>query len=440
MTTKRYKTQILVKIDGMHGMAKSILAGSTDVNSVLDPLSNEVIAIGELLVNYGDLGAELIGSLEVIIEDIEKIRLATENGKPIRMPVEMLLSKLVKVKNTLEEQLPSDKKTIYFLPYKASMWDSLESVWEKASDDGDCDAVVMPIPYCDRNPDGSARAWHWEGEDFPDYVSITNYRNVNLSEIHPDMIYIHNPYDGCNFVTSVAPEYYSDKLKQYTEQLIYIPYFVSDENGATPEWAERHARMPVYIHADIIVQQSEKMREIYIQALVNLYGENTRHIWEQKVKGWGSPKLDKVRHTKLEDQNVPEEWLQKIEKADGTWKKVIMYGTGLGKMLESEEKLLDKIENVLEYFKGRHDEVMLLWRPHPLIPATLDSMRPELSARYASIVENFKKADWGIFDDSPDLNRSIAICNAYYGDDSSVIQLFQGAEKPVMIEDVEIMN
>ena len=117
-----------------------------------------------------------------------------------------------------------------------------------------------------------------------------------------------------------------------------------------------------------------------------------------------------------------------------------MYGTGLGEMLKSGEQLLDKIENVLAYFKDKTDNVMMLWRPHPLIPATLDSMRPELSARYAKIVDDYKKADWGIFDDTPDLNRSIAICSAYYGDDSSVIQLFQGVKKPVMVEDVEIRN
>ena len=241
-------------------------------------------------------------------------------------------------------------------------------------------------------------------------------------------------------ITSVAPEYYSDKLKQCTDKLIYIPYFISEENGATPKWAERHAQMPVYVYADIIIQQSEKMRDIYIQALVNLYGENTRHIWEQKIKGWGSPKLDKVRKTKKDEHDLPEDWLAKIKKPDGSWKKVVMYGTGLGEMLKSGEQLLDKIENVLTYFEKKTDEIMMLWRPHPLIPATLDSMRPELAARYAQIVDDYKKANWGIFDDTTDLNRSIAICDAYYGDDSSVIQLFQGVKKPVMVEDVEIIN
>ncbi|MCR5176804.1 MAG: hypothetical protein K6C05_08110 [Anaerovibrio sp.] len=407
---------------------------------ILDDISDEIISIGELLVNYGGLGAALIEKLEEPVALIEKIRLAHEAGKSVRMSVDRLLSKLVELKNTICQQLPEDKKMVFFLPYKASMWDSLESVWERARDEGDCDAVVMPIPYCDRNPDGSAKEWHWEGNEFPEYVPITNYQNVDLAAVHPDKIYIHNPYDAYNRVTSVAPEYYSDKLKKYTDQLIYIPYFISNEAGATPEWAERHARMPVYVNADIIVQQSEKMRAIYIQALVNLYGEDTRHIWEKKVKGWGSPKLDKARHTKKEDQDIPADWLAKIKKADGTWKKIVMYGTGLGKMLESGEKLLDKIESVLKFFYGKKGDVTLLWRPHPLIPATLGSMRPELSKRYTAMVEKYKKENWGIFDDTTDLNRSIAICDAYYGDDSSVIQLFQGVKKPVMVEDVDIMN
>lgn len=436
----RNKPKILIKIDNMQAMSTEMIAGGTDIGNTLDALTNEIISIGEMLVDYDELGAELIGCLESLAEIIEKIRLAHNMGKPIRMPVDMLLSKLVAIRHDIEVALPKEKKLVFFLPYKASMWDSLESVWEKAAADEVCDAVVMPIPYCDRNPNGSAGEWHWEGNEFPKKVPITDYRKINLAEIHPDEIYIHNPYDGYNLVTSVHPDYYSDKLKQYTEKLVYYPYFVSDENSATPAWAERHAQMPVYVNADIIVQQSENMRKVYIEALVNLYGENTRHIWEEKIKGWGSPKFDKVKNTKIDDQDIPSDWLRKIQKSDGTRKKVIMYGTGLGEMLQSGEKLLDKVENTIEFFSKLTDDVMMLWRPHPLIPATLESMRPELAQRYAAIVKDYKKVNWGIYDDTADLNRSIAICDAYYGDYSSVMHLFQKGKKPVMKECVKISN
>ncbi|MBQ7479431.1 MAG: hypothetical protein IJT01_11160, partial [Selenomonadaceae bacterium] len=46
------------------------------------------------------------------------------------------------------------KKDIVFLPYKASMWDSLESVWKAAEEDKEhCNAYVVPIPYADLTPD-----------------------------------------------------------------------------------------------------------------------------------------------------------------------------------------------------------------------------------------------------------------------------------------------
>ena len=32
------------------------------------------------------------------------------------------------------------------------MWDSLESVWQAADADPDCDAYVVPIPYYDTPP------------------------------------------------------------------------------------------------------------------------------------------------------------------------------------------------------------------------------------------------------------------------------------------------
>ena len=91
------------------------------------------------------------------------------------------------------------KKEMFFLPYKASMWDSLESVWKAADEDKEnCLAYVMPIPYCDRNPDGTPREWHCERNEFPKYVPTLDWQNVNLKAWHPDVIFYHYPYDNCN--------------------------------------------------------------------------------------------------------------------------------------------------------------------------------------------------------------------------------------------------
>ena len=78
------------------------------------------------------------------------------------------------------------------------MWDSLESVWKAADADPECEAYVIPIPYYDKNPDGTFRDFHYEGDLYPDYVPVTDYKNYDFESHRPDAIFIHNPYDEAN--------------------------------------------------------------------------------------------------------------------------------------------------------------------------------------------------------------------------------------------------
>ena len=94
---------------------------------------------------------------------------------------------------------------------------------------------------------------------------------------------------------------------------------------------------------------------------------------------------------------------------------------------------------VFKIFQENKDHIALLWRPHPLIEATICSMRPQLWADYQILVEEYKAQGWGIYDDSPELDRAIALCDAYYGDYSSLVQLCQSVRKPILIQNAEIV-
>jgi outer membrane protein assembly factor BamB len=113
-------------------------------------------------------------------------------------------------------------------------------------------------------------------------------------------------------------------------------------------------------------------------------------------------------------------------------KQAVLYNTTIEALLKGDEQYLAKLRDVLDTFKER-DDILLWWRPHPLIDSTLQSMRPQLLAKYREIVAEYKNKAWGIFDDTSDLHRAIAWCEAYYGDPSSVAYLFQVTGKPVMI-------
>ena len=200
---------------------------------------------------------------------------------------------------------------------------------------------------------------------------------------------------------------------------------------------EHFCTAPGVIHADKVVVQSEKMRQIYVDVLTRSAGKDTRKYWEEKILGIGSPKTDKVLNTKAEELDIPEEWKKILEKPDGNRKKVILYNTSVSALLHHDKRMLDKMQSVLQTFYESREDIALLWRPHPLIKATIESMRPQLWAEYEKIVENYREQCWGIYDDSAELDRALVISDAYYGDPSSLVELCKSVGIPVMIQNVE---
>lgn len=352
----------------------------------------------------------------------------------------ILKKQLLKIENSINNDINITREVV-FLPYKASMWDSLESVWMAAKADENCDAYVIPIPYYNKNPDGSFREMYYEGDQYPDYVQIVRYDNYDFAIHKPDIIYIHNPYDQYNYVTSIHPFFFSENLKRFTQNLIYIPYFILDENTSCEE-RKHFCTVPGVLNADKVIVQSERIKQMYIKALIdiaNTHDKTTEKYLNDKILGLGSPKIDKVLNTKKEDLIIPKKWSEIIEKPGGGSKKIIFYNTGIAALLQHNEKMLHKIKCVFNMFREKKDEVVLLWRPHPLIKATVESMRPQLWQGYAQIVNQYKEEGWGIYDDSADLDRAIILSDAYYGDESSVIQLYEQTGKIVMIQNVNII-
>lgn len=358
-----------------------------------------------------------------------------------------LKKQLLRIENSVKNDIPVRKEVVFF-PYKASMWDSLESVYLAAKEDPECDAYCVPIPYYDRNPDRSLGQMHYEGNEYPKNIEITDWQKYNFEERKPDVIYIHNPYDDWNLVTCVHPRYFSSNLKKYTEKLVYIPYFVLQEiepdDQRTIDNMKHFIWTPGVINADKVIVQSEKMKQIYVNEYLKAAQENglqgnhlDRKYLEEKFLGLGSPKIDKVLNTKKEDLEIPKEWLKIIQKPDGSWKKIIFYNTSIAALLENNEKMLEKMKDVFRIFKENKDEVALLWRPHPLIKSTVSSMRPQLWIEYEKLVKWYKEEGWGIYDDTSDMDRAVVISDGYYGDSSSVVKVYQETGKPVMIQNAK---
>lgn len=446
---KYIKDDLLKIIEQLHNVNETLLQkgkmiSQEQAQSILTDCQQGAVEVGNKIEAQVGEGTEAVRQLEVYCEKMYLLCVNWQDASFKDKELKNVRLILNKVKNGILYDIPDSPKEVVFLPYKASMWDSLESVWLKAVEDEGCNVSVIPIPYYDKNPDGSLGQMHYEGDLYPDNVSIVHYESYDFEKKHPDVIFIHNPYDEANHVTSVHPAFYSKQLKQYTDMLVYIPYFVLGEpildNEESIESMAHFCTTPGVLYADRVIVQSENMRKAYIQVLSKLLGKdaNTKAYLEKKILGLGSPKYDKIKRSKKEEQEIPTAWKDLICKPDGGWKKIILYNTTIDGMLRNNDEMIAKIKQALTVFYENRDDVVLLWRPHPLLKTTLQSMRPRLLDEYNRIVEKYIEEGWGIYDDTPDMNRAIVISDAYYGDWSSLVQLYQCTGKPIMIQNVKV--
>lgn len=427
---------------------QEFLKGNYDkVQELLVKCQEMAIQAGNAIEEEGTLHKEAVRKLEAYCEIVYGQAVKTqkyvkkfeyrEAVQKIAPVCRLMDQHVIWVRDYIKSNIP-EKIEAAFFPYKASMWDSLESVWMAAEGDKDCDAYVVPIPYFDKNPDGTVAAMHYEGNELPEYVPIVRWEDYDVAARHPDVIYIHNPYDNTNKVTTVHLDFYAKELKKYTELLVYIPYFVCVDSNIP----EHLCVQPGTMYADKVIVQSEKAREIYIREFHKFEEENHCKGYfgsiEDKFVALGSPKFDKVLCTTRDNVQMPDDWLAKMIDANGNRKKVLLYNTSVANLLEGREQVLLKIQSVFALLKERKD-IILLWRPHPLSRETCEAMQPELMKKYSEIVEEYKKENWGIYDDTSNLNRAIAISDAYYGDVSSLVELYRLTGKPIMIQDINII-
>jgi len=408
------------------GSLTNLLADCQDVAIQIGQFIEQLEGEGKITVTYLEEYCDLLCHVN---EELSK----PESGAG---PIKKLKKQIVKIENSVKTDLKPDKLEIVFFPYKASMWDALESIWLAAKDDLACDVYVVPIPYYDKQPAGDFGDMHFDGDKYPDYVPIVDWQSYNIEEHCPDAVFIHNPYDGFNRITSVHPDFYIEKIKKFTDLLVYVPYFVCDET-VNKDFVE----VPGVTHTDMTIVQSEKIRQEYIRIFKEYETKNNCKGKfgnpNSKIKALGSPKFDKVINTKRENCKLPPDWVKLIGD-----KKVVLYNTTIDAVLKDintkNNKYFEKIRSVFDSFKERGD-VVLWWRPHPLIEINLATLCPfHVVDSYRKIVEEYRQGGWGIFDDTADVHRAIAWSDAYYGDGSSLAPMYGVTGKPVVIQNVEM--
>lgn len=446
---RRQIYSVLEELQNMNGTMMELFT-NRDVNKLMHLLAecqNGAVEIGtQIETIYGD-GKDCIQNLESYCEYVYLMAKSLNDENEFRKNHKLSSLQLDEMKKNMDQEV-ENKLELVFFPYKASEWDSLESIYWAAKEDCQCDVYCVPIPYYDLNQDRTFGKLHDESGEYPSGVEITHWQEYSFEERKPDIIFINNPYDDWNVSNSVEPRFYAENLRKYTEKLVYVPSDVLDEikpDDRVSISAMKHlCYLPGTIHADKIIVQSENMRRIYmseyVRAAEELGKKVDEEVLERKIIGLGVPKMDKKPKQKRDKYTLPEEWNRIIRKLDGGQKKVIFYNIGINELLLNGEKELEKIKYVLSVFRKLQKEVSLWWWSNSQAIGKLKAMRTQVWEEYIKIVEQYKNEAWGIYDNSVELDRAVIWSDAYYGDWNSIAWLYQKAGKLVMLQNMDVLE
>lgn len=253
---------------------------------ILEKCQEMAIQIGTDLEETQGESHPTVKLLEEYCEQVYQIyeRISCDGKIEIEKECESLTSFLHTVQLSYAQ---NRKKDILFFPFKSAYWHTMQPLYEAAMSSANCNVHVIPLPVYEKNINGTIGKEHFDKASYPKDLPLLDYYEYDYERRHPDIMVIQNPYDEYGSATSIHPFFYSKNLKKYTEQLIYVPYFTLDEIDPDDKKslinAPCYAVTPGVVHADRVIVQSENMKQVYVNALTEAAGENTRQLWEDKL-------------------------------------------------------------------------------------------------------------------------------------------------------------
>lgn len=367
-------------------------------------------------------------TLSLVEELCEQLYFITQEQDSLKQCIKRMKALLVKIIYSIKYDLPDAKLEILFLPYKASMWTALESIWQAAMGYENCNVTVMPVPYYKLYMAEEKGETAYEGKEFPDYVPVIPYEEYDIEKVHPDMIFIHNPYDDTNTLTRLPDQYHSSALKQYTDALVYSPY--ANFGAYDPVDHPFMCQTKALNYVDYVVVQSKKIAKLYSSA----------GVAKEKLITFGSPKADAIVNKLKERKNFPGEWERKLK--DRT---ALLFNISLSYFIvwRNWEETKNNPEEysfamkVIERFlteMGREKDYGVIWRPHPLMKDMLRSRGLERETAFILEMEQLIEDSQNMVIDYnadyiPAFQRSDGFITTY----SSLISEYMITGKPIAL-------
>lgn len=383
-------------------------AGGQEMVILLAELQEEAITLGNELEMQG--WQDIVSILERYCEKLYECSMTLQDEKILHGKYRELQEMSGNIATEIAA-IPAKLKVAFF-PYKISMWDSLESIWEAASKDERCECQLIPIPYYTKNEAGEVKEEHYEGGRFP--AAALDYRTYFPERERPDIMYIHNPYDQYNKVTMVDPRFFSAELKKAGGILVYVPYYMVGCCMKYESMVSSCGNMGA-VNSDYIIVQNENLKKAY----------ECCGFPAHRLLALGSPKVDAICKIEKKTYDIVEKWRDVIKD-----RKVILLNTSISTCIQGDgwlEHIREFVEPILQ-----DDRLALIWRPHPLLWDTIRTMLKEEKS-YGTLLERITNAPNATVDDSDTAEAAIKVSDAMISDYSSLVMQYTFTGKPTYL-------
>ncbi len=326
-------------------------------------------------------------------------------------------------------------RKVVFLPCHPSMWEGFETLWEKETSAPATQVIVMPIPTYARGYDDSLYDAEYITDGYPEDVTVCGVNDYNLSAEHPDTIYVQNVQDAFNPGFTVHPHFHTSNLRQFTGELVYVPYCCMSEIDPDYKFLEDNypsiLTPPGINNADRIIVQSENTKNVYLSLLAGKSKE-LRAYWDSRISYEDYPRISILKKYTRDSVPYPAAWNSHLLDKEGNRKNTLLFVTSVTGILTSCRSDLRMAKEVFEEYIEKKNDNALIWRPHKDLPEVIMKMRPELFDDFRTLLEFFICNDIGILDETPTPTPAIVLSDSYLGDECGIKELFKSTGKPIL--------
>ena len=423
-TTEQKCYEITGLLLNVHEQVDSLeKAGNTDhVTQLLENCQTLAISLGTLIEKQMPDSGDLVHLLEDYCE-----RVYSASGSWTDVSRSILDQSIKETEESVKGYFLNRKKEVLFIVTKAKWWDVLSPLYDHYVSKTDTEVHVLAVPY-----HISDRVAGFDGETrndidlLPPELMAVNSDGYDIPHRHPDVIVTGYPYDGWGTTIDVQAFHYSENLRSYTDELIYVPCFgdvdlpINEKDKALAA-IKVMLEQPAVLYSDKIVVRSNEIRECYVRILTDISGHEK--YWLDKIMAFDD--LAEVEY--CDETDLPVDWESVL-----SGRKLLLFGVNGAFLIENGQKAINKLKESIEMINEASDNIFCIFTPSEDVEG-IKNIDSELWQEYKRFTDSLTGSRDVMIDWNHEAENHLGSVTAYYGTPGELAHRCRNLRKPVML-------